>query len=265
MSDTSGGHGHGGHGHDSPMHNLWMAMTGASAGDHHEQPPGLNPTADKVGHEPDAFNARTIVYVPILVSVALLVTYLIVQGAFAFVNGRESRQDNPNDPSYNVRTARIGTTTAKPLIAEGGLLTAPAVTQPGLEYQKQVDMRRKDAYGNDVTDPAFVRSFTPTPTGNSPEIYPEHLRADRFVDPTSGKRALAEPSWADKDKKTAVIPIDDAIRLMTGDDKFKLKVADKPVTPSAGTIGKARPSTGGVASPVPADKPKAEEKKDDKH
>lgn len=257
MSDTNKNN-PGGHGHD-PMQQLWMAMTGASTG-HHEEVPGVNPQATKVGHEADQFDARTIVGVPIVVTIVLVFTYLLVQGAFAFLNGKSTRQQD--DPSFNDRAARIRTTEATPLVATApGAQPLPAVAQPGLERTQTIDMKRKDANGTDVTDPPYLRSFLPTSTGNSPYIYPEDLRAEHFVDPTSHKKALVEPNWVVKDK-VAVIPIDEAIHLMTTNDQFKLKSNEKGTTPKTGTIGKARQSSGGVATPVPTEK-KVEPKKDD--
>jgi hypothetical protein len=252
----------GGHGHDSdPMTNLWMAMTGASAG-HHEEVPGIDPHAMQVGHEPDKFDARTIVYVPIVVTITLVITYLIVQGAFAFVNGRESRQ--LDEYEFNNRAARIATTDARPLEPRTeGEKPLGAVPQPRLEYIRQMDKTRMDVNANPVTDPPFLRSYKPTPTGNSPEIYPEDLRAEHFIDPTTKAKSLVEPGWVVKDK-LAVIPIDEAIHLMTTDDKFKLPVAKSPAVLTAGTIGKSRLSNGGLPAPVPVAKKDEPKKADDR-
>lgn len=259
MSDTNKSN-PGGHGHD-PMQQLWMAMTGASTG-HHEEVPGLDSQSIKVGHEPDQFDARTIIGVPIVISIVLVLTYLMVQGAFAFVNGTSARQEN--EPNFNDRAARIRTTDAAPIPASTpGAQPLPAVAQPGLEQVRTVNVTRKNANGNDVNDPPYLRSFLPTPTGNSPYIYPEDLRAEHFVDPTTRKKALVERNWVVKDK-VAVIPIDEAIHLMTTNDQFKLKASEKGATPTVGTIGKARQSTGGVTSPVPGvkkDEPKKDEHK----
>lgn len=255
MSDKKTGDGH----HQDPMQNLWMAMTGASAGGHHEEAPGVDPQSTKVGHEPDQFDARTIVGVPVVVTIVLVVTYLIVQGAFAFVNGRSPRQLDV--PAFNDRAARIGTTDAVPL-AIGDGKPQPAVPQPNLEYIRTVDNSRKDASGQLIADPPFLRSFKPTPTGNSPEIYPEDLRPENFVDPTFRTRALYEPGWVVKDK-VAVIPIDQAIHLMAHTDGFKLKVVDKPAVVTAGTIGQPKISTGGVTPPLPVEKKDAPKKADD--
>jgi hypothetical protein len=242
------------------MHNLWMAMTGASVG-HHEEVPGLSPQSANVGHEPDRFDARTIVGVPVVVTIVLVLTYLIVQGAFAFVNGRTATQQG--DVAFNDRVNRIGTTDGAPAATPDGK-PMPAVAQPNLEYMRVLVNTRPDANGKPIEDPPYLRSFKPTPTGNSPEIYPEDLRAERFVDPTTRTRALVEPSWVVKDK-TAVIPIDQAIHLMAHDAAFQLKVAEKPAAVKPGTIGKAKQSTGGLPAPVPEVKKDDTKKDDHKH
>lgn len=279
--DADRGHAHG---EDQPMARLWMAMSGASAGGHHEEIPGVNPTAAKVGHEADKFDARTIVYVPIVVAVVLVVTYLLVQGAFLFVNGRESRQEvevATTDPAesarvakenqtrvkeWNDRSARTRNWTADPVRkATPGDQPLPAVPQPQLEYNRQVDLTRKDANGNVVTDPPFVRSFKPTGTNNSPEIYPESLRVANFQDPWTGTRLLGESAWVKgHEGKLATVNIDDMIHLVVTDDQWKgvLKVAEKKADLHPGTLGKPKISTGGLHGPLPA---AGETKKDDHH
>jgi hypothetical protein len=283
---VSGGHDHG-HG-PTPMGNLWMAMTGASAaGHHHEEVPGVDAQAAKVGHEPDQFNARTIVYVPVVVAITLVVTYLIVQGAFAFVNGKEAQQKveettDSTDPAviariqkenetrvkdWNDRSARIRNWQADPLAkSTPGEQTLPAVPQPQLEYNRQVDLTRKDANGNVVTDPPFVRSFRPTAVQakrNAPEIYPESLRPENFIDPDTETKLLGESAWVKgHEGKLATVAIGEMIHLVVHDEyKGVLKVAEKPATVHPGTLGKAKLSTGGVTAPLPA----AVKKTDDGH
>jgi len=276
---TPGGHGHG---HDNAMAQLWMAMSGASAGGHHEAVPGVDAKAARVGHEPDQFNARTIVYVPIAVTIALVVTYLIVQGAFAFVNGTASRMETEvttasTDPKeiervkeankdkvkdVNERMAQQRTWTAEsPKAAYPGETTGGAMPQAGLEYRQEKDYTRKDATGNTITDPPFIRSFRPA-GNNSPVIYPEDLRPENFIDPFTRTKLLGEPQWVSgMENKLAVVPIDEMIHLVAHDPKWKdvLKVADKKATVHAGTLGKPKMSTGGVTAPLPP----AGDKKDD--
>lgn len=272
-SGTPGGHGHG---HDSPMAQLWMAMSGASAG-HHEEVPGVDPKAARVGHEPDQFNARTIVYVPIVVAVALVFTYLVVQGAFAFVNGTSSRMATEvttasTDPKEIERVKEANKDKVKPINdrmtqqrtwdaeppkpAYPGETTGGAKPQAGLEYRQEKDYTRKDATGNTVTDPPFLRSFRPA-GNNSPVIYPEDLRPENFVDPFTRTKLLDEPQWvAGMENKLAVVPIDEMIHLVAHDPKWKdvLKVADKKAAVPSGTLGKPKMSTGGLTAPLPAAK-----------
>ena len=276
-----GGHGHG-HGEDGKhIAKLWMALSGASAHDYHDEIPGVDPKAARVGHEPDEFNARTIIYVPVAVAIALVITYLIVQGAFAFVNGTASRQEEEartDDPAraaevekenadrgrvkpMNERAERIRTWTPEaPGRATPGEQTGGAKPQPNLEYLQVKDFTRRDANGNLVSDPPFLRSTAPAGTNNSPEIYPEDLRPEAFIDPTTRQKMLAEPSWVVKDK-VATVPIDDMIHLVAHDPKWKdvLKVAEKKADKPAGTLGMPKISTGGVDAPRPA----AVQKKDD--
>lgn len=282
MSDTpKDPHGDHGHGHgDSPLMQLWVAMSGASAG-HHEDTPGVDAKSSGVGHEPDQFDARTIVYVPIAVAITLVVTYLVVQGAFAFINGTESRQDvevatTSTDPetvkkveaenadkvkAWNDRAERLRAWSPEPLAqSTPSEKPLPAVPQPGLEYVRQVNLTRKDANGNIVTDPQFMRSVRPIGLNNSPEIYPEDLRPEEFVDPFTRQKLLSEPYWVNEGK-TAIVPIEEMIHLVTHDPNWKgvLKVADKKADLHPGTLGKPKMSTGGVTPPLPT----AVEKEDD--
>ncbi len=270
-----------GHGHasDNPIAQLWMATTGASVGGHHEEVPGVSPQSAKVGHEPDQFNARTIVYVPILVAVVLVVTYLIVQSIFAFVNGKESQQlvevpgasaaDNATkvkDPNAVAENLRMHS--AKPVpAANPEEKSLPPVPQANVEYRQVKDYTRRGPNGELITDPPFVRSTPPKGTNNSPEIYPEDLRPGAAYGPP------AEPKWtAGHDGKFADLPLEVALELLhehgdEGKSKLKdalaaaLKVADTPAKKPAGTLGKPTIGSGGLTQPLPA---KAEKKHDHK-
>jgi len=223
------------HEKDTPMEAMWMALTGASA--HlHEEFPGIEAQSQKVGHEPDEFGLRGIVYVPIAVTLALVVTYLIVSGTFRYVIGRG--ETIAESKPYNDRAGRISSEIPKPLDAN-----LPAVPQPRLEGIQEVDLKR-----NGQIDPPFLRSFRPTETGNSPVIYPESLRAENFVDPTSHKRSLAEYDWVDESKKIVQIPIDEAIALLV--DKKKLPAKAGATPPGVGSLGKAKLSSGGRGGPA---------------
>ncbi len=277
----SDGHGHG----NDPVAQLWMAVSGASVGGHHEEVPGVDAKSAKVGHEPDKFDARTIVYVPVVVAVTLVVTYLLVQGAFLFVNGKESQQlteatTASTDPAEIARVQKenltkvkgrnelagqLGTWDAKPVAkATPDAQTRPPVPQPPLEYNKQKNYVRKGANGVDLPpDPPFLRSFPDQGDHNSPVLYPEDLRPENYTDPWhDNAKLLAEPKWVVKDK-LATVPIDEMIRLIAHDPKWKdtLKVAEKKAVLTTGTLGKPKMSAGGVTGPLPS----AVEKKDDGH
>ncbi len=273
------GHGHG----DGPMAQLWMAMSGASAGGHHEEVPGVNAQSAKVGHEPDKFDARTIVYVPIVVAITLVVTYLLVQGAFLFVNGKESRQeaevktdstdkatqDRVNEENktklkpWNERSGRTRNWTADPVSkSTPGEQPPPPVPQPQLEYNRQLNFDRLDANGRPVTDPPFLRSFA-SKGDNAPIVYPEDLRPENYTDPWQGNaKLLDETVWVKgHEGKLATVAIEEMIHLVAHDPKWKdtLKVAEKKAVVTSGTLGKPKMSAGGVAGPLPS----AVEKKDD--
>jgi hypothetical protein len=229
---------------DTPMEAMWMALTGASA--HlHEEIPGINKDSQKVGHEPDEFGLRAIVYVPIAVTLVLVLTYVIVSGTFRYVIGRGDTIAE-NKP-FNDRAGRISSEIPKALDAN-----APAVPQPRLEGIREVDLSR-----NGKVDPPYLRSFRPTEQGNSPEIYPEFLRPENFVDPTTHTRSLIEYNWVDEGKKIVQIPIDDAISMLLDKKKLPVKAGAGPA--AIGTLGKAKLSSGGRGGPA---EPKVE---DDHH
>jgi len=240
--------------HDSHASTLWMSVTGASANDQHDHRPGADMTSVKVGHEPDHFNTTRIWLVPLIIAVATLGVYGVVQAMFTFVNSNTAEQKNI--PSYNERATRIGTYDGKPIAAnvdDPNDRATPAVAQPRLEYIRNVDLTRLNVKGEIVVDPPYLRSFKPAPTGNSPEIYPEDLRVNQFVDPTTGTRLLADAAWANKDKTIATLPIHEAIQLVTTEKPFGFKVAQTPSLPLVGTQGKPKLSSGGLTPPKPSD------------
>lgn len=243
MSDTNktdGQHG------ESALMQLWMAMSGASSG-HHEEAPGLDKKSVVSGHEPDTFGVKAIIYVPIAVMITIVMTYIIVTGAFKYVNSTGGDAIASNDPTTNERFARISST--QPVVADPAKADT-AVGQPRLEYLRQVDKER-----NGQIDPPYLRSFRPIPTGNSPEIYPQDLEPARYVDPTTRKKSLIEFEWIDKAKNIAQIPIAKAIESLLSQPELKLKVMDKPVSPVGTTANKAKLSNGGQSTPS---KPKSE-------
>lgn len=223
------------------MEAMWMSLTGASAS-LHEEVPGIDAKSQTVGHEPDEFGLRGIVYVPIAVTLTLIFTYLVVTGTFRYIIGRGDTVAEAKP--FNDRAGRISSEIPKPLD-----VNSPAVTQPRLEGIQEVILTR-----DGQLDPPFLRSFRSSETGNSPEIYPESLRAENFVDPTSHKRALHDYDWVDHDHGIVQIPIDDAIAMLF--DKKKLAVRAGAVQPGIGSLGKAKLSNGGRGGPSEPKEPK---------
>jgi len=226
--------------HDDPLTQLWVAMSGASAGGHHEAPPGLDEKSTTVGHEPDRFGLGGIIAVPVAVVIALVLTYVVVTLMFGYVNSRTGDPIASNDVPINGRLGRI---------SSAGGVVPPGMTghqpsgAPRLDGLPEMDFRIN---GKDVAP--YVMSFRKTPTGNWPDIYPEDLRAERYVDYTTKAMPLADPAAAfAKNPAYARLPIDEAITLLTKNDELKKRyvpVADKPLavpTPPA----KAKQSNGG--------------------
>ena len=231
---------------DTPMEAMWMSLTGASAS-LHEEKPGIDPKSQNVGHEPDEFGLRGIVYVPIAVTVALVFTYLIVSGTFRYVIGRG--ETVAEAMPMNARAGRISSESP---VSIGENM--PAVPHPRLEGIQVMNLKR-----DGQIDPPFLRSFRPAESGNSPEIYPESLRSQNFVDPTTHKRSLHEYSWVDEGK-LAQIPIDVAMTLLI--EKKTLKFREGAPAPVVGTLGTAKLSSGGRGGPS---EPKVETPHDHDH
>ncbi|MGL6094732.1 MAG: hypothetical protein ACRC7O_02875, partial [Fimbriiglobus sp.] len=121
-----------------------------------------------------------------------------------------------------------------------------AVAQPRLEYIR---------LQGDTEVPQYVRSKKALQGDtNPPEIRPEYLRPENYVDLASGQKVLlATELLPNKDEMTARIPIADAIRLTVAKDgKPKLPVAKNPVVLPSDSGSAAKFSNGGSA-PVPAE------------
>lgn len=228
--------------HDNPLTQLWMAMSGATAG-HHEETPGVEPKSVAVGHEPDRFGAGGIIAVPIAVIITLVVTYVIVTAMVAYVNGKTSDPIASNEPPINDRLGRINSSGGQS--AKG--VPGQPVGEPRLDGMPKIDTR---VNGKDVAP--YLMSFRRTPTGNWPDLYPEDLRAENYIDYQTRKKPLVAPSEAYADKKYARIPVADAIELLTKDDKLKkqyVPVSDTPIDPTK-QANRPKPSNGGQTAPA---------------
>lgn len=227
---------------DNPLTQLWIAMSGASAG-HHEETPGVEPKSVAVGHEPDRFGAGGIIAVPVAVILTLVVTYVLVTAMVAYVNGKTSDPIASGEPSINDRLGRINST--------GGEL-APGVTgqplgEPRLDGLPKIDTR---VNGKDVAP--YLMSFRKTPSGNWPDLYPEDLRPENYTDYQTRKKPLVDPPEAHANKAYARIPVAAAIDLLTKDEALKkqyVPVSDTPVDPTK-QANRSKPSNGGQAIPA---------------
>jgi hypothetical protein len=194
---------------------IYEAMTGATAPghDHDHQPTGTDGASIKAGHEPDQFDARGLLMVPVLVVVVTGLAYVLVTSLFSwFEPGQRTPGTNPqavaeSAKGLNERINRISSTDP-----------SAEVRQPRLEY---------------------VRNFPNSPTNNTYELTPRDLYPNHFVDPMTGKRLLSEGEWLNKDKTVARIPVDEAIRQLAG------KMPHKDGKMVVGTNGRPNLANGG--------------------
>jgi len=187
--------------HDKALNAVFVAMSGMGADEHGTLPPGARAESVQAGHEPDRFNAKTILYVPLLVALVALVGFGVITTMFLTIV-RKAEPNGSTDPQaaaisqlpINERFARISSTDP-----------AAAIPQPRLEYIRQVDPK----------DPSHYRSKQPIEyAGNTYEIRPEDLRPGNFIDPTRKRKILIESGYTDKAKKVAYIPIADAMAML---------------------------------------------------
>lgn len=223
---------------------------------HDQEKPGAEPESVRAGHEPDWFDARGVVFIPILVVIAAVLTYGVVTLLFAvFDPGKaDDRGANPmakaeNDKPFNERVTRISSQDEN-----------AKHRQPRLEWVRQVEPKH-------AGEPTYYRSMKTPETGNPPEIRPEDLRAENFVDWNTGEKPLADYKWLSQGKGVARIPVSEAMKILAADKKLPAK-AGRPAAPPKPTLsngGQGRiTDTRPTSAPVPkADAPKPEPKKDE--
>src|ERR687898_75010 len=101
---------------DNPLTAMLISLSGSGGPTHETGPPGANELSVRAGHEPDRFQVRSILYVPLAVVVVLVLAYLLVTWLFAMtVSGKNAdlaraKQRNPLATEQNTRNwdARIG-------------------------------------------------------------------------------------------------------------------------------------------------------------
>jgi hypothetical protein len=230
---------------DSPLVQMMVSMSGASAPEHETEPPGANPVSFRAGHEPDKFQVKGILYVPLFVTTVIVLSFILISAIFfGLVQQPSTRPVNSpqaaelNNAPINERFARISSTEPAPLKG----LPDSGVPQPRLEYLKQT--RDDGPFG----DPPHLRSKVPPSAGNSPEYRPEDLRPENYVDPVTGQKVLAEVGWVDAQKRVARIPIQDAIKMVVSQKKLPVKKDEKgqPIQgPAVTSVDRARLSNAG--------------------
>jgi hypothetical protein len=148
----------------------------------------VNPESLKLGHEPDTVHIRTILYVPVAIAIAGLMTFavvtLIVKSLRAPSTGPETKLPAAvyNDVPLNKTLGRI----KEPRL-------------DGLEELKPSDQ------------PVWVQSRPPTATGNSPAYHID----DMWPWSKHGfDLGLQSFKWQDKGKDIVRIPVMEAIKIL---------------------------------------------------
>lgn len=179
---------------------LYTAMTGAGHG-HDEQPIGP-PQASvlNVGHEPDAFNVKPILNVPLFITIVMVATFISVGSIFYYFGGfSRAKENSVSGDAFNQTVTRISSTDPD-----------AAIKQPRLEW---IQIPEEQSKRNGEYDPPYMRSVRHAEEGNSPHLRPEDLRPDNFIDPTTRQKSLVDPTWLNKEKGIVRIPISDAMKI----------------------------------------------------
>jgi hypothetical protein len=225
-----------------------------SAPDDHGGGGGVDPVALKLGHEPDLFQVKPILSIPFAVLVTFVIAFSVAAGVFVYVMGKGKETDPRAHPEGLARgNAPLNERLAR--ISQKGSTSVPSeVDAPRLETLQRLQ-------GNDKAGVQFTTQ-PPVATGNSPWIHPEELLPGRY-------EGLNRAEYLDKDKKTARIPIDEAMRLLIEQKRLPAAangarpqgVVDQPTNGNAGRGGlpkapevKAAPKEAAPKAPEPAKK-----------
>jgi hypothetical protein len=159
----------------------------------------VNPQALQQGHEPDKVNARALLYVPAVLVVCFIITFVIVTKIVDYVRAPSTEKpDNAlaakhNDAPINDRLGRIS--------SEFDEAKKPLYKQPRLEGAKQLDT-------NEVP---FVKSYEPTKEGNSPQYHADDMRPSS----AHGKElGLQDYKWVDEKHGIVRLPIEAAMKAV---------------------------------------------------
>lgn len=231
---------------DTTLGDVYTSLTGAGHG-HDEQPVGPPPApVVDIGHEPDTFNSKPILTVPVFIGGVMLFAFVLVSIMFIYFRdvvkendaGANAVAKAKADRPINERFASISSSDPK-----------ADVKQPRLEWLRQADTSRN---GSKDQDPSFLRSVRFSEAGNSPLIRPEDLRPDNYVDPITRQKVLRDYAWVSKDKGVARIPVNVAIKVLLEKNAFPVQA--NPSVPATGTVTKPKLSNGGNELPAKAAK-----------
>jgi hypothetical protein len=215
-----------------------------SAPDDHGGGGGVNPDALRAGHEPDAFYVMPILSVPFAVVVSFVIAFGTAAAVFAYMSHRANQPDPRAHPealargteSVNDRLARIN--------QKGATGVKSEVDQPRLETLKRLQTNDQPGAFQVTTQPEL-------PTGNSPWIHPEDIAPGRYA-------PLHRAEYTDKEKKTARIPIDRAMRLIVEKGMLPAQKAATRPQPSDVRPTEANGGRGGLPAAPKAEPAKKE-------
>jgi hypothetical protein len=186
------------------------------------------------------YAVKPILSIPFAVVVTFLVAFSVAAAVFAFVMAQGARPAPFTHPQAAARSKAPLNDRLTRLDRVGANDSKPEVDAPRLEPLKRL--------GGSTSDRGF--QFTTgleLPKGNSPWIHPEELLPERVA-------GLRRAEYLDKDKKTARIPIADAMKLAVEKGLPAAKSAQRPQGSTERATG-ANAGRGGLPVPAKADDP----------
>lgn len=211
-----------------------------TAGDDHGGGGGVSAEALRLRHEPDVYAVKPILSIPFAVVVTFLVAFTVAAVVFAYVMAQGAKPAPFTHPQAAARAKMPLNDRLSRLDRNGANDSKPEVDAPRLETLKRL--------GGSTTERGF--QFTTgleLPRGNSPWIHPEDILPERVA-------GLQRAEYLDKDKKTARIPIADAMKLVVEKGLPAQKAAQRPQGSTERATG-ANAGRGGLPAPAKADEP----------
>jgi len=210
----------------------------------------VNPESIKLGHEPDRINAKTILYVPIALVVTFAMTYTVV--SLIINNTRITAEPRPGNPqaAERNRTPKDQPGLNKRLASISSTDPNAAVKAPRLEGLTQMT----------TLNAPYLQSSQPTKEGNSPQYYPEAMRATSALAKEKGLQSYA---WVEKKESVVRVPVAEVMKLLIAgaDDKnveanklymktLKFEDKVKPTDRSGGQGTGGNPHQGSMPAPT---------------